>query len=158
MLSHWESQYAALENAVVQGYTKEKLKTHFGLGDSFVTAIFKLTPTAAAAWRDERHKKFSVTERVRHGDGPLPRNRGQDHIAEDWMMVPSWTFCPLCGRRQPSIHMQTKLENNSTASVSQNCDLGCDCLPEVLEDAIPDDQDPPKGKKLLAYVTPQEEF
>ena len=111
--------------------------------------------TAEEVWGEEALQLFSVLDGI---PGLPAASTATESSAETvaflhrWMRVASWTFCPHCGRRSPTVSLSWNWAKNEAGAVCKPCVGGCDPTSEFLEGR---QEDATSTKKLQAYITPQ---
>ena len=129
-----------------------------GVGTAFVRAVRKQFETIAeSCWRAEFSKMFTVfglhsSGRAWHQEPPP--NESWAAKAQEWMRVPSWVFCPECGRRELKTEVAWQWRRNPESCVQRPCPHGCDLPPQELQQEL---EEPLESKSLKAYVTPRSE-
>ena len=135
---------------------QEVVKAVPGVGTAFVRAVRKQFETIAeSCWRAEFSKMFTVfglhsSGRAWHQEPPP--NESWAAKAQEWMRVPSWVFCPECGRRELKTQVAWQWRRNPESCVQRPCPHGCDLPPQELQQEL---EEPLESKSLKAYVTPQ---
>lgn len=155
----FHKQLAVIEKvkAGVEGI-QEVMKAVPGVGAVFISAVRKLFETIAeSCWRAEFNKTFTVFGLPRNGRAwqqePQPNEKWAAK-AQEWMRVPSWIFCPECGRRELKTQVAWHWRRHPESCVQRPCPHGCDLPPQVLQQEL---EEPLDSKSLKAYVTPQSE-
>ena len=131
------------------------------IGIAFISAVCALQQSQAEqCWQQEFAKRFSLLGKANTSrDWNQVFSTGQTWAAraQEWMRVPSWAFCPECGRKEPKTQVAWHWRKHPTTCVQRPCPNGCDLPPLTLQQGLPRPLTTKETGNLKAYVTPQEE-